>query len=125
MKIRIQGNSVRLRLTKTEVDNLCSAGYLEEQTYFGNNTFVYALQSTDNANELSADFEDSKITLYIPASFIKDWAINDIVGMDAQSQVADNQLLYLLVEKDFQCLDETTEDQSDNYENPNKACGNE
>jgi hypothetical protein len=28
--------------------------------------------------------------------------------------------LYLLVEKDFVCLDETSEDQSDNYENPNK-----
>jgi len=27
-----------------------------------------------------------------------------------------------LVEKDFICLDETTEDQSDNYENPNKTC---
>jgi len=27
-----------------------------------------------------------------------------------------------LVEKDFQCLDHTLEDQSDMYHNPNKTC---
>jgi len=27
-----------------------------------------------------------------------------------------------LLEKDFVCLDHTTEDQSDNYENPNTTC---
>jgi len=30
--------------------------------------------------------------------------------------------LHLLLEKDFVCLDNTAEDQSDNYPNPNKAC---
>lgn len=125
MKIRIKGNSVRLRLTKTEVENLCTVGYLEERTSFVNNTFVYALQSKADCSELTADFEGGKITIFIPASFIKDWAINDIVSLEAQMQLNGTESLYLLVEKDFQCLDETTEDQSDNYENPNNTCGNE
>ena len=30
--------------------------------------------------------------------------------------------LFLLIEKDFVCLDHTFEDQSDNYPNPNKLC---
>jgi len=37
-------------------------------------------------------------------------------------KINDDQSLYLLIEKDFKCLDETTEDQSDNFENPNIAC---
>ena len=28
----------------------------------------------------------------------------------------------ILLEKDFACLDNTDEDQSDNYPNPNKTC---
>jgi hypothetical protein len=32
------------------------------------------------------------------------------------------QELFLLIEKDFVCLDNTFEDQSDNYPNPNAVC---
>ena len=41
MKIRIKGNSIRLRLTKTEVDNFAANGFVEEKTEFGNNYFLY------------------------------------------------------------------------------------
>ena len=45
MKIRIKGNSVRVRLTRSEVDHFAETGYLEESTEFGNSHFLYALQS--------------------------------------------------------------------------------
>ena len=45
-----------------------------------------------------------------------------LVGFNATKQVSDAESLYILVEKDFKCLDEATEDQQDNYENPNKTC---
>lgn len=122
MKIRIKGNSVRIRLSKTEVERLDNRGYIEEHTCFGNNRFVYALESLPAANELSASFHDSKITMYMPAVFLKDWRVNNVVGFDATIRVSNTESLYLLVEKDFQCIDETIEDQSDNYENPNKTC---
>jgi hypothetical protein len=122
MKLRIKGNSVRLRLSKTEVEKLAVAKYLEESTSFGNNTFVYALQVKDHGDELSADFDGSKITVFIPGIFIKDWAVNDVTGFNATMKVSDEESLYILVEKDFKCLDETTGDQQDNYENPNKTC---
>ena len=121
MKLRIKGNSVRLRLSKTEVEKLAVAKYLEECTSFGSNTFSYALQIKD-ADKLSADFDGSKITVFIPEIFIKDWAVNDVIGFNATREVSDAESLYILVEKDFKCLDEATEDQSDNYENPNKTC---
>ena len=121
MKLRIKGNSLRIRLTKTEVSKLAETGYLKEQTIFPNNRFIYALQKTDDAI-LSASFENDKITIFVPRSFIKDWPLNNIIGLDAKMPLPENESLYLLIEKDFVCLDETNEDQRDNYENPNKNC---
>ncbi len=41
MKLRIKANSLRIRLTKTEVNRIASEdGYLEEQTSFGNTHFT-------------------------------------------------------------------------------------
>jgi hypothetical protein len=122
MKLRIKGNSLRIRLTKTEVDSIATIGYLEEETWFGNNRFVYALQRVDEGNTLTATLEENKMIMCVPASLTKDWPTNNIVGFEANIPLAGVRSLYLLLEKDFICLDETNEDQSDNYENPNKTC---
>jgi hypothetical protein len=122
MKLRIKGNSLRIRLTRSEVDKLADTGYLEEQTLFAGNKLVYALLSIDSGNELTATLNTNKITMFVPHELIKDWPQNNIVGFNANMRVSENDTLYLLLEKDFVCLDETVEDQSDNYGNPNKTC---
>ena len=122
MKLRIKGNSLRIRLAKTEVSKLAETGYLEEQTRFLNNHFTYALQKADDATGLSATCKNNSITISVPASFIKDWPRNNVVSIDTKIPLSDTESLYLLLEKDFICLDENTEDQRDNYTNPNKAC---
>ena len=121
MKIRIKANAIRIRLTRSEVEKLANTGYLEEQTLFANNKFVYALQIIDNGNELSATLDANKITMFVSKALIKDWPENNIVGFNTRMPITENESLYLLLEKDFVCLDETKEDQSDNYENPNKS----
>lgn len=121
MKLRIKANSIRIWLTKTEVSTLANTGYLEEQTRFINNEFVYAVQRVDNGIGLSAVLEPHKITMFVSKTLLKDWPKNDVVGFNSRMPVPENGSLYLLLEKDFVCLDETTEDQSDNYENPNKT----
>lgn len=122
MKLRIKGNSLRIRLTKPEVAKLAEAGYVEEQTSFAGNKLVYALRRVDNGNELSATFEANKITMFVSNELIKDWPQNNVVGFNAHMPVSENDNLYLLLEKDFACLDETMEVQSDHYDNPNKTC---
>lgn len=122
MKIRIKGNSLRIRVSRKEVSKLAEEAYLEEQTCFGENKLIYALQSDDKKEELSAQFSGNKIVMSVPATFVKEWPINTVVGLDANMPLKDNEQLYLLLEKDFICLDTTTEDQSDNYENPSKQC---
>ncbi len=121
MKIRIQGNAVRIRLSKKDLEKLTNEGSVIEYTTFGAARFSYAVERTD-MGQLSATFENGKITMLIPEAYIKDWATNDVVGFDATMQTSTTDTLYLLIEKDFKCLDQTTEDQSDQYENPKQNC---
>jgi hypothetical protein len=112
MKIRIKGNSLRYRLTKSNVAAILKDGRLEDRTEFGDHALVYALQTTTDY-DLSATFHENKITLFVPHTMIDQLANTDEVGFEnGQGK------LFLLVEKDFTCLDEVAEDQSDNYPNP-------
>jgi hypothetical protein len=122
MKIRIQRNSVRFRLSKTDVEQLGTIGYLEEETAFGNSKFHYAVKQDPFSETLSAKFANGTITMFVPEAFTADWATNNVVGIDAHVPLDGQESLYLLVEKDFKCLDNVSEDQSDNYENPSKTC---
>ncbi len=124
MKIRIKGNSVRYRLSQTDVRTLADTGRVAETTQFGpadGQVFRYALEAREGmADGLEAAFADGCITLYLPADAARIWPSEERVGFKNQVIVATNVLLHLLIEKDFTCLDEVAEDQSDNYPNPNR-----
>lgn len=122
MKLRIKGNSIRFRLTKSEVSKLVQKGLIEEETLFGKNKFVYAIRLIDSGNDLSAELEQNKITLLVPETLVNGWPENDVIGFNSNMSLPDESSLYLLLEKDFICLDETVEDQSDQYDNPQKNC---
>ena len=125
MKIRIKGNFVRYRLSKTDVRRLADEGRVEESTCFGpdpEHTFTYALVARPGLTRLEASFDSGRITLYVPAEAARDWPDNDRVGFENEVPVAPHAVLKLLLEKDFVCLDETVEDQSDNYANPREEC---
>jgi len=117
MKLRINGNSVRLRLSKSEVEEFGAKGYLEIHTGFGDASLTYALSTTKHC-DMTAAFADGKVTMYLPEEKAKEWVETQKVGFDANMDLGDGNELYLLLEKDFKCLDNTMEDQSDNYENP-------
>jgi len=112
MKLRIKSNSIRYRVTRTDVDQLLKAGYLKDGVNFGDDELTYVLQSTSE-EQLSADFKNNIVTLYIPTSMLTELANTDKVGFEHTAGA-----LHLLVEKDFMCLDNVAEDQSDNYPNP-------
>jgi len=123
MKIRIKGNSIRYRLSKTEIDNFGKLGFLEERTEFLNGpSFYYRLEKKNEIEDLEAAFSGNKICIFIPEKIAKEWTTTDIVGFDTKMNIGEGKELFLLVEKDFVCLDHTFEDQSDNYPNPNKVC---
>lgn len=124
MKIRIKGNFVRYRLTQTEVKTLAETGHLAEETCFGaGQKFGYELAAKEGISGLQANFDNGKITMFVPADAAQNWFAEERVGFENEVEVASGVSLKLLLEKDFVCLDDTEEDQSDNYPNPNEVCG--
>lgn len=123
MKIRIKGNSVRLRLSKTEVAKLAKDGVVTEQTDFPESIFTYSLVLADSVDKINASYANNHIRLELSKQLGLEWPNNTIVGFDAQLQMANGKSISLLIEKDFQCIDNTmNEDQTDNYENPLQSC---
>lgn len=118
MKIRIKENSVRLRLTRTEVETFCRTGRFEEQTQFPNGTFTYALQVKETIENIDALLYENGITIGISKNLIAGWATNTRVGFQYTIPFNHETGLSLLIEKDFVCMDQSAEDQSDNYPNP-------
>ncbi|GEJ46240.1 MULTISPECIES: hypothetical protein [Chryseobacterium] len=116
MKIRIKDNTVRFRLTQSEVAKLGEDGIISSFTEFVDRPFIYAIERTEEA-ELSAAFIENRMVLKMPETMINEWITTDRVGFEGQSGK-----IKLLIEKDFVCIDNTLEDQSDNYPNPNLKC---
>ena len=123
MKIRIKGNSIRYRLTKTDIKNFGTIGFIEEKTEFLNgSSFYYRLEKKLGIKNLEASFSNNRINIFVPESITNEWTTTDVIGFDNKMNIGNGKELFLLIEKDFACLDHTTEDQSDNYTNPNKVC---
>jgi len=109
-------------LTKTEVDYFSLNGFIEEKTAFVNNSFSYRLEITNQEDFLSAYYHDDKITILVPKEHADQWISTDMIGIEHKMSLGNDNQLFLLIEKDFVCLDNTFEDQSDNYPNPNAVC---
>lgn len=117
MKIRIKGNSVRMRITRSELDRIGTDGEIRERTEFGHAALTYVLKVAD-IDDLYATFDNNTITMLVPRSFARQWVDTDRVGFEHHMNLDNGKKLFLLVEKDFKCLDETHEDQTDNFDNP-------
>lgn len=118
MKIRIKGNTLRLRLTKTEVELFAHEGLVSDSIDFGENQLIYTLQSSPEST-LKATFNGEFITVHVPKAQGKAWATSDEVGISEEMPINEGRVLSLLIEKDFQCLKPRPgEDERDMYSNP-------
>jgi hypothetical protein len=115
MKLRIRGNSIRLRLTQTEVANLSKSGLVQEKTDFGEgNSFIYSIKSSNEIEITSADFNNNQLEIIVPFDVVKKWTNSNDVGISAEQND-----LKVLIEKDFNCLilRNNSEDE-DSFPNP-------
>ncbi|HTI72674.1 MAG TPA: hypothetical protein VMF06_22055 [Candidatus Limnocylindria bacterium] len=123
MKLRIRGNSVRLRLTKAEVRDLALVGHVEERVQIGIGPDAY-LRYRIEAGPISAitsRLEVHTVIISVPVETARHWEANDLVGLYTETAWG----LRIAVEKDFRCLDPSrTEDESDAFDNPSAACSN-
>jgi len=112
MKIRIKGNSIRYRLTQSDLARLNEEGFLMERTEFAGKTLSYGIETTIN-RKLSADYIGDQVLISMPKDMIGQLVSTSAVGFEDKTGPVS-----LLVEKDFTCLDNVEEDQSDNFPNP-------
>ena len=114
MKLRLQGNSVRLRLTRSEVERLRDQGSVEEAVDFGGEVFRYRLESRTEPGSAQAAFCRGVLTVSLSKDAARVWANSDEVGIYAQSGA-----LAVSLEKDFRCLTRAPELQEpDAYPHP-------
>jgi hypothetical protein len=121
MKIRIKGNTLRLRLTQTEVENVNAGQVVEENVPFGKGqpTFSYAVSPESETDKILVSYLDNTIRSVLPQKQAHQWAITDQVSLEENIEWEDGTTLQILVEKDFQCLHKRpAEDEGDNFPNP-------
>jgi hypothetical protein len=123
MKLRLRGNSLRLRLTQREVNDLVAVGSVEEKTAFGPQALLAYAIAVGEGPSVSASFEAGAIRVTVPLAEARSWATSDRVGIEAEQATAGGEPLRLLIEKDFACLKPRTgEDDRDAFPNPNPTC---
>ena len=119
MKLRIQGNRIRVRLTQSEVQRVAAEECVEQITVFSKLAKLSSrVETSPRIGEPIATFENQRITLQLPLNITRQWANSAQVGIEAQQPVGDGTLLYLLIEKDFACLHPRAEEIADAFPNP-------
>ena len=107
MKVRFHNNSIRLRLSQSEVAELSSGGEVEERFEFANNSMLaFSLES--GASE-AALFENSAVRVIAP----RDWIASDREGIEFQCGP-----MKVVIEKDYQCLHGEGPEDADAFPNP-------
>jgi hypothetical protein len=121
MKLRIRGNSIRLRLSQGEVDRFARDGKVEESVKFAPaaRSFTYAIESDDRRESVVAEYADDRLCVYVPGRLAKDWVESEQVGFGSPEGAVGPRIM---VEKDFACLTPRAgEDESDMYPHPQNA----
>ena len=119
MKLRIKGNSIRFRLTQSEVKIVEQTGLVKDQIKFSNSiSLEYEIKAATGLEYVEATYSENKITLKVNESLIRDWAHSDQVTISSSLDLSSNENLTILIEKDFKCLYPRDEDESDMFPHP-------
>jgi hypothetical protein len=121
MKLRIKGNSLRLRVSRSELDRLLRQERLEETIHFApqpDAKLTYALEQASSVSAPTVQYSDGEVTVLIPAGLAGTWCSTDMVGITECISLGTCGSLELVIEKDFACLDRSEEENQDTFENP-------
>lgn len=121
MKLRIRGDSIRLRLKRGEVGQIAAGTSIVEETHFQDSVLTYRLDVSEN-HDSSASFDNGNLVVNLPKSRVLAWASTDEVSLLAEQKLPDAGSLSILIEKDFSCLEpgyhRDREDDADTFPHP-------
>jgi hypothetical protein len=121
VKLRLQFNSIRFRLKRSEVEQFARTGRVEEKILIGSGddeTFDYVLESTAAVSSPIATVTARGIAVQVPSHEVMRWASTDQVGIEGRQPVDNETSLQILIEKDFACIDGNDHENVDTFPNP-------
>ena len=124
MKLRFKGNSLRIRVTPSEVEHLLRDGVIREHVQFTANPkdrLTYSVISSLSRGTTTAAYQLGNITVSVPEIQLKKWARSEEVGVYADVALGGDRPLSVAIEKDFACLDRSDAENEDTFPNPNLA----
>lgn len=113
MKLRMHSNSVRLRLSRSEVDALGESGRVEESVQFAPDQALWYSVECAEMVEPEARFEENAIRVKLPRTEVKQWIETNQTGIEVTLGA-----LKVLVEKDFKCMHRDGPEDADSFPNP-------
>lgn len=121
MKLRIKGNSLRLRVSRSELDLLMAGGCIEETIRFAPEPeakLTYALDSAAGLLTPIVRYSQERIAIVVDQDELRFRNEPGQVGIYASVPVGSHESLEVIVEKDFACLDGSDEENEDTFANP-------
>jgi len=103
VKLRIHGDSLRLRLNRSDVEQFRKTGICAESLRFGSGSqLTYTLEVSYHLKAMQAQYHQDCIRVLLPIDMAQEWAGSDQVSLSPNRP--DGGGPSLLIEKDFQCL---------------------
>jgi hypothetical protein len=121
MKLRLQSNSIRLRLKRSEVNRFLRTGRVEEKILSGTGdqeSFHYLLETNDAVSAPKGAISPGGVVVQVPTADALKWALTNQIGIEGEQAIDSKTSLRILVEKDFACLDGSEEQNADTFPNP-------
>jgi hypothetical protein len=106
MKLRIRGQSLRLRLAQPDLATLQAHGRIDDAVVFGPGSgqqFAYGIVLSPRAEATDLRYEPGRLTVVLPQAQATAWAYADATTLEASLPVAGQRDLKLVIEKDFAC----------------------
>jgi hypothetical protein len=120
MKLRIHGDSLRLRLNRSEVEQFRNSGVCAESLRFDSNSqLTYMLETSSQLTVMAVQYLQDSIRVRLPLDMAEEWAGSDRISLSLSP--AGDSGPSLLIEKDFQCLhreERSPNDDADAFPNP-------
>ncbi|MFH1278903.1 MAG: hypothetical protein ABIK65_11075 [Candidatus Eisenbacteria bacterium] len=104
MKIRIYGNSIRLRLDGAELTELVEKGRVRRLIRFGPGdqaTLAYSVETGDRGAPADADFRAGEIRLFVRAEEARRLEAGGEVSVEGERRIAGEAVLRVRIERDF------------------------
>jgi hypothetical protein len=101
MKLWIRGNSIRVRVSPTELALLAEKGKIEDMVRFSSERSLRYAVEVRPAGAVTAVFEGDSITVTLPKKRLDLWARPEEVSVEGSQPIGGGRVLQIALEKDI------------------------